>query len=62
MNVNDKLGDLKVLATSVNSMIQALMEVVASLIRTSRAVQSLQPGADQLHDGADDVHGEEQCE
>jgi methyl-accepting chemotaxis protein len=37
MNVNDKLGDFKVLAASVNSMIQAL--VVASLTTTSRPVQ-----------------------
>jgi methyl-accepting chemotaxis protein len=39
MNVNDKLGDFKEVAASVNSMIQALVEVVASLTTTSRAVQ-----------------------
>jgi methyl-accepting chemotaxis protein len=39
MTVDDKSGDFKALATSVNSMIQAMMEVVASLMETSRAVQ-----------------------
>ena len=31
MNVNDKLGDFKALAVSVNSMIQSMMEVVTAL-------------------------------
>jgi methyl-accepting chemotaxis protein len=39
MNVNDKSGDFKTLSVSVNSMIQAMMEVVTRLARASRAVQ-----------------------
>lgn len=52
MNVNDKLGDFKTLATSVNSMIQAMMEVVASLTKTSRAVQA---GAEEITRGCLDL-------
>src|SRR6185295_13176078 len=39
MKVDDKMGDFKALATAVNSMVEAMMEVVTSLTRTSRAVQ-----------------------
>jgi len=48
MNVKAKMGDFKVLATSVNSMIQAMMEVVATLATTSRAVQL---GAEEISRG-----------
>jgi methyl-accepting chemotaxis protein len=39
MQVDDKMGDFKALATAVNSMVAAMLEVVTSLTRTSRAVQ-----------------------
>jgi methyl-accepting chemotaxis protein len=52
MNVNDKLGDFKALAASVNSMIRTMMEVVASLTKTSRAVQV---GAEEISRGNIDL-------
>ena len=52
MNVNDKLGDFKTLAASVNSMIQAMMEVVGGLAKTSRAVQL---GAEEISRGCLDL-------
>jgi len=48
MNVDDKLGDFKALAASINSMIRAIMEVVGSLTKTSRAVMA---GAEEISRG-----------
>jgi methyl-accepting chemotaxis protein len=48
LTVGDKLGDFKVLAASVNSMIRALIEVVAGLTTASRAVQR---GAEEISRG-----------
>jgi PAS domain S-box-containing protein len=52
MSINDKHGDFKALATSVNSMIHAMMEVVASLTKTSREVQI---GAEEISRGSLDL-------
>jgi PAS domain S-box-containing protein len=52
MNINDKLGDFKTLAAAVNSMIQAMMEVVGGLAKTSRAVQL---GAEEISRGCLDL-------
>ncbi len=48
MDVGDKSGDFKALAVSVNSMIQAMTDVVAGLTKTCQAVQS---GAEEISRG-----------
>jgi len=48
MKVDDKLGDFRTLAVSVNSLIQAMMGVVGSLSAASRAVQV---GAEEISRG-----------
>lgn len=45
IQLNDKSGHLRTLAESVNSMIKAMMDVVASLKRTSR----------EVHEGAEEI-------